>query len=105
MIAQIAMWLSKPVGFVFTCCVVMVGLIIGVSLDFNDHWSLIFNLILSIAALLIAGLILVAGAKDTASLHAKLDELIRVTEADNSFIGLDQQPAEEVERARSKPVR
>src|SRR5215210_3311688 len=70
-ITGLAAWLSKPIGFLATCFVIAAGLSLGILLSFNDHWALVFNLMLSIAALLIAGLILVAGAKDTAALHAK----------------------------------
>jgi low affinity Fe/Cu permease len=103
MIIQLATWLSKTDGFISTCAGIVVGLLVGAMLDFDDHWSLIFNLLLSIAALLIAGLILVAGAKDTASIQIKLDELIRAVEAaDNRLIGLDQKSAEDVEAARAE---
>ena len=102
-ITRFAGWLSRPIGFMATCFVIALGLGVGVALGFNDHWSLVFNLVLSIAALLIAGLILVAGAKDTSSVHAKLDELVRAVEkADNRLIGIDQRSAEELEEIRAE---
>lgn len=102
-IIALATWLSRPIGFLATCFSVAAGIGAGVLLSFNDHWALVFNLFLSIAALLIAGLILVASAKDTAAIQAKLDELVRaVDEADNRLIGIDQRSSREVEAAREK---
>lgn len=93
----------KPIGFLATCFTVALGLGLGVMLSFNDHWALVFNLVLSIAALLIAGLILVAGAKDMSALHAKLDELLRAVEqADNRLIGIEQLSAEELEEIKTQ---
>jgi low affinity Fe/Cu permease len=101
-IVTLATWLSKPVGFLATCFAVTAGIGLGIALGFNDHWALVFNLFLSIAALLLAGIILVAGAKDTVAIQVKLDELIRaVDKADDRLIGVDQRSAEELERLRA----
>ena len=76
-IVSLATWLSKPVGFLATCFVVAAGLAFGIALGFNEQWALVFNLFVSVVALLLAGIILVAGAKDTVAIQVKLDELIR----------------------------
>ena len=95
------MWLSKPTGFLVTCFTVAAGLGAGALLSFNDHWALVFNLFLSIAAMLLAGVILVAGARDTAAIQMKLDELIRAAEnADNHLVGIEERSAEELELLR-----
>ena len=105
-IVRLASWLSRPLGFLATCFTVTAGLGLGIALGFNDHWALVFNLALSIAALLIAGLILVAGAKDTAAIQMKLDELIRaVDEADDRLIGVELRSAEEVDMMKTVPAR
>lgn len=101
-IHRLAVWLSKPLGFLATCGIIAVGLGAGFALAFNDHWALVFNLFLSIAALLVAGLVLVAGAKDTSAIQMKLDELIRaVDKADDRLIGIEQRTTEEIEVALS----
>lgn len=101
-ITGLATWLSKPIGFLSTCFAVTAGLTAGYLLSFNDHWALVFNLFLSIAALLMAGIILVAGAKDTCAIQVKLDELIRaVDKADDRLIGIDQRSSEELEQVRT----
>lgn len=104
-IISLAVWLSKPVGFLATCFTVAAGLGSGALLSFNDHWALVFNLFLSIAAMLPAGVILVAGARDTAAIQIKLDELIRaVADTDERLIGIEDRSAEELELLRQDKV-
>lgn len=101
-ITHLAVWLSKPTGFLATCFTVATGLAAGLALSFNDHWALVFNLFLSIAGLLMAGNILVAGAKDTSAIQVKLDELIRaIDKADNRLIGINQRSSEELQQVRT----
>lgn len=103
-IVALASWLSRPAGFLATVLAVSAGLSLGWALSFSDHWSLIFNLALSIAALLVAGIILVAGARDTMAIQAKLDELIRAFDkADDRLIGIEERSAEELEEAKARP--
>lgn len=101
-IVGLATWLSRPAGFLATCLVVAAGIGLGVALSWSEAFTLAFNLALSIAALVFAGVILVAGAKDTASLQAKLDNLISsIDKADNRLIGIERRDTEELERLRS----
>ncbi len=104
-IVGLAVWLSVPTGFLVTCLTVAEGLGAGARLSFNAHWALVFNLFPSVAAMLLAGVILVAGARDTAAIQMKLDELIRAAEnADNHLVGIEERSAEEPESLRkNKP--
>lgn len=105
-IVGLVIWLSKPIGFLATCFTIALGLGAGTVLSFNDHWALVFNLFLSIAAMLLAGIILVAGARDTAAIQLKLDELIRAVEhADNRLVGIEEHSAEELELIKRDKAR
>ena len=102
-IIGIAAWLSKPTGFLATCFTVALGIGAGAVLSFDDHWALVFNLFLSIAAMLLAAVILVAGARDTAAIQLKLDELIRAVEhADDRLVGIEEKGAEELDLLRQE---
>ncbi len=102
-VTSFAAWLSTPAGFLATLFVVAVGLGAGYVLSFDDRWLLVFNLALSIAAILFSGIILVAGAKDTAAIQIKLDGLIKaVDKADDRLIGIDHKSTEELEALREE---
>lgn len=104
-IIGLAVWLSKPSGFLSTCFTVAVGIGAGAALSFNEHWALVFNLFLSIAATLLAGVILVAGSRDTAAIQLKLDTLIKaIDRADNKLIGIEEGTLEELDAAKAKKL-
>ena len=58
------------------------------------------NFAISIVSLLMLFLLQSSSNRDTLALHAKLDEMIRSSDARNDFIGLDKLPEKEVERRR-----
>ncbi len=61
-----------------------------------------FNIFLSVAAIVISGVILVAGARSEAALHVKLDYLIEHSKATNRVVGLEHQDAREIEEERRR---
>lgn len=94
--------LGRPAGFLAICVAAAFGLGMGFVLAFDERWALVFNIFLSLAALLLASLILVAGARDTAAIQIKLDELVRAVDAaDNELIGIERQARQQVEEARA----
>jgi low affinity Fe/Cu permease len=96
----LADFLSTTTGFVSTFVVLCIGIGIGAFLQFNDSFMFAFNLFLSILAIIIAGIILVAGARSEAALHVKLDYLIRYSKATNDAIGLEHKDVDEIEKER-----
>lgn len=98
-----ANWLARPVGFAATLGTVVFAAAAGLPFHFSDEWLLAFNLYLSIAAIVIGGVILVAGRAESAALHAKLDTLIRaIDKANDDLIRAESKTDEEIERLRER---
>ena len=60
-----------------------------------------FNLVLSVLAIVISGIILVSGARSEAALQVKLDYLIANSKASNKSIGLEHKNVAEIEAERT----
>lgn len=98
----LAEFLSTWRGFLATFLVLMAGIGIGAALQFDENFMFGFNIFLSVAAIVISGVILVAGARSEAALHVKLDYLIEHSEATNEVVGLEHRDAREIEAERKR---
>lgn len=98
----IADFLSTATGFLITFVALVIGIAIGGLVQFNEGFMFGFNLLLSVAAIVISGIILVAGARSEAALHVKLDYLIEYSKADNEVIGIEHKDNEEIEAERGR---
>jgi low affinity Fe/Cu permease len=98
----LAEFLSTWRGFLATFLVLMAGIGIGAALRFDENFMFGFNIFLSVAAIVIGGIILVAGARSEAALHVKLDYLIEHSQATNKVIGLEHKDAREIEEERKR---
>jgi low affinity Fe/Cu permease len=96
----LAAYLSTVNGFVATFVVLLLGIAIGAMLQFNDAFMFGFNIFLSIAAIVISGIILVSAARNEAAVHVKLDYLIESSKATNKAIGLEHKDVSEIEKER-----
>ena len=101
-INRVADFLSTAVGFITTFVVLIVGVAIGAVMQFDNLYMLAFNLFLSIAAVVIAGIILVSAARSEAAMQVKLDLLIEFSKASNKAIGLEHQDVAEIEAERGR---
>lgn len=61
----------------------------------------IANITISIVTFLLLPVLQHSQNRDGAAIQAKLDELIRASNARNSFIGLDQKDEDEIQRRRT----
>ncbi len=102
LINGIADFLSTTTGFIATSIALVVGIAIGGFLQFNDSFMFGFNIFLSVAAIVISGVILVAGARSEAALHVKLDYLIEASKAPNRSVGIEHKEHAEIEAERRK---
>ena len=93
---------GTPLTFIVCALVVVVWAVSGPVFGFSDTWQLIINTGTTIITFLMVFLIQNTQNRDGAAVQAKLDELIRVTEAQNHFIGIEHLTESEVEEIRDK---
>lgn len=93
---------GKPVTFMLCCAVIIVWAATGPIMGFSDTWQLIINTSTTIITFLMVFLIQNTQNRDGAAIQAKLDELIRVGESENRFIGIEHLTEAEVEEFRAR---
>lgn len=77
---------------IFSFLSTLVFLVIGLILHWSPTFLLVFNTFLSTLSYLILFILQHSSAKDTQSLHKKIDELIRaLPQANNRFISIEKQ--------------
>jgi len=69
---------------------------------YSDTWQLVINTGNTIVTFLMVFLIQNSQNRESAAIQVKLDELIRVSAAHNSFVGIEHLTDEELEDIRSK---
>ncbi len=88
--------------FMLAAGVVLVWAITGPLFEFSDTWQLIINTGTTIVTFLMVFLIQNSQNRDNAAIQVKLDELIRVSTAQNSLVGIEHLTDEELEEIRTK---
>lgn len=92
---KVADFLSRPPGF-YAVLVVLVICTLLVPLGLTE----IVTMGLSVAAIVITGVVLIQGYRDTAAMHAKLDELIvALHETRNDVVGLEHGDPKDIRKA------
>jgi low affinity Fe/Cu permease len=100
-----AQWTSQQCGrastFALACVVVLVWAVTGPMFQYSDTWQLVINTGTTIVTFLMVFLIQNTQNRDSAVLHLKLDELIRVSEsARNKLLDLEDLTEEELKRLK-----
>jgi len=81
---------------------VIVWAISGPFFGFSDTWQLVINTGTTIVTFLMVFLIQNSQNRDSAAIQVKLDELIRVSKANNAFMRLEHLTDEELEDIEGK---
>ena len=95
-------WAGKPVIFILALIAVIIWACLGPFFDYSETWQLVINTGTTIITFLMVFLIQNTQNRDGAAIQAKLDELIRVSEGHNTFIGIEHLTESEVEEIRDK---
>src|ERR1044071_852114 len=88
-------------AFILCCTIVIIWAATGPVFAFSDTWQLIINTGTTIITFLMVFLIQNTQNRDGAAIQAKLDELVRVTAAQNRFVGIEHLTESEVEQYRA----
>ena len=88
--------------FILAASVVVVWAISGPLFGFSDTWQLVINTGTTIVTFLMVFLIQNSQNRDSAAIQVKLDELIRVSAAQNSMVGIEHLTDDELEDLRDK---
>lgn len=105
----VSKWTGRPLAFILCLTLVLVWALCGPLFKFSDTWQLMINTTTTIVTFLMVFLIQNTQNRDNAAIQAKLDEIIRTSDSDNEFIGIEHLSDEELEdillRVERKAVR
>lgn len=93
---------GKPTAFVLAALTVVVWAATGPHYRYSDTWQLVINTGTTIITFLMVFLIQSAQNRDSAAVQAKLNELIRSSNARNELMGLEDQSSEAIELIRNQ---
>jgi low affinity Fe/Cu permease len=100
--AKVARWTGRPLAFGLALLIIIVWAVTGPIFQYSDTWQLIINTGTTIVTFLMVFLIQNSQNRDSAAIQVKLDELIRVGEVRNDFVGIEHLTEEEIEELREK---
>jgi low affinity Fe/Cu permease len=93
----VSRWTGRPIVFIACISLVVLWALSGPLFGFSDTWQLIINTSTTIITFLMVFLIQNTQNRDNSAIQAKLDELIRVGDSDNEYIGIEHLTDEELE--------
>ncbi len=102
----ISMMTGRPAAFFLAVSAIVVWGLTGPLFGYSDTWQLVINTATTIITFLMVFVIQNTQNRDTAAIHIKLDELIRVTQkARNVLLDLETLDDRELERLKEDYIR
>jgi low affinity Fe/Cu permease len=99
---RVSMAAGRSTAFVVALGTVIAWVLSGPAFRYSDTWQLVINTGTTIVTFLMVFLIQNTQNRDSAAIQTKLDELIRVSRAQNAFIGIEHLTQEEIDELREK---
>jgi low affinity Fe/Cu permease len=96
---------GRPYVFILCVGIVLLWAATGPFAAFSDTWQLVINTSTTIVTFLMVFLIQNTQNRDNAAIQAKLDEIIRASDSDNEFIGVEHLSDEELEQVLAEVER
>jgi low affinity Fe/Cu permease len=93
---------GRALTFLIAAGVVVIWAATGPLFGYSDTWQLVINTGTTIVTFLMVFLIQNSQNRDSAAIQVKLDELIRVSTARNSFVGIEHLTDDELDEIRKK---
>ena len=93
---------GRPITFLLAALIIIVWAVTGPIFHYSDTWQLIINTGTTIITFLMVFIIQNTQNRDCAAVQAKLDELIRVSAAQNALIGIEHLTEDEISEIREK---
>jgi low affinity Fe/Cu permease len=93
---------GRPVIFLLAVVIIIVWAASGPMFHYSDTWQLVINTGTTIVTFLMVFIIQNTQNRDGAAIQAKLDELIRVSAAQNTLIGIEHLTEDEISDIRRK---
>jgi len=91
---------GHPLAFILACLATVIWAVSGPIFNYSDTWQLVINTGTTVATFLMIFVLQHSQNRDSTAIQAKLDELIRSSQASNKLIRAERLTEKEVEDLR-----